>query len=590
MEHKVILGGKQLLPFARSRIKALRALGLEYADQKFEVPGLGTAYVKIMPGQDYITLRGTDHVTVFPYFHQYPENFYPELPDGLIRLSGASGVKAYAGTYTEQPDYLNSTDAAWQDHLLTGVSTLDSDFATTPFSDLRLRATSLLRESSFAGVWFSTRDQSFYVSASGGSPDDVLRLEGLNSSDTSDTRAYSGVTVCSADLAVLPVFVDRYAESQITSGGTVTSATRSGTVSATLMTLHNGEQGPLLRSIALTDQAYTQGYTSADGASQVNYPLGAKAVVCRNGAIFLLRLFGTIPVGALACPVRALVDFVDPYGVLHQAVIDLPAGLATRSAGSALMPVELVSLFDLIPDADGRRVFLHYSDAYDSHTLLEFAIKKTVVDGGDNTYTFTALAPRLWTSPPRSFTTPNEPKALWSPAQCVKGYIWSSIACYIVETNTFVFLGTFRRSTLDGTPGDDPSTEGSATAPLILLDPASPNSLAFAETPTYLQVSDDGRTATYYFLRPRHSAMGKYITVMRYRLVKNTLTGLDEVVFRGGKELRDADSLDDARAVICPNGEEGSTRDRLPAHFVEAPTAVLRFRKPSGHPPQQPKP
>ena len=57
MEHKVITGGEQWLPFARSRIKALRATGLAYASQKFEVEG-ALVEVRIEPGHEYIRIAG----------------------------------------------------------------------------------------------------------------------------------------------------------------------------------------------------------------------------------------------------------------------------------------------------------------------------------------------------------------------------------------------------------------------------------------------------------------------------------------------------------------------------------------------------
>ena len=59
MEHKILLGdGEQYLPFARSRIKALRATGLEYASNKFVLPD-ATVHVKIEPGYEYIRIEGT---------------------------------------------------------------------------------------------------------------------------------------------------------------------------------------------------------------------------------------------------------------------------------------------------------------------------------------------------------------------------------------------------------------------------------------------------------------------------------------------------------------------------------------------------
>lgn len=57
MEHKLITGGEQWLPFARSRIKAMRATGLQYASQKYDLSG-DVVEVRIAGEHDYITIRG----------------------------------------------------------------------------------------------------------------------------------------------------------------------------------------------------------------------------------------------------------------------------------------------------------------------------------------------------------------------------------------------------------------------------------------------------------------------------------------------------------------------------------------------------
>lgn len=57
MEHLLIQGGETYLPFARSRIKALKALGLDYADQSFEVDGVSIR-VSITPEHEYVFLSG----------------------------------------------------------------------------------------------------------------------------------------------------------------------------------------------------------------------------------------------------------------------------------------------------------------------------------------------------------------------------------------------------------------------------------------------------------------------------------------------------------------------------------------------------
>lgn len=57
MEHKLIQGGEQYLPFARSRISALRATGMEYGTQRYDM-GDALVEVKIARDQDYITISG----------------------------------------------------------------------------------------------------------------------------------------------------------------------------------------------------------------------------------------------------------------------------------------------------------------------------------------------------------------------------------------------------------------------------------------------------------------------------------------------------------------------------------------------------
>lgn len=71
MEHRLISGGEQWLPFARSRIKALRATGLQYACQKYEIDG---AYVEvqIVGDQEYIRISGGGDA-VYEFFVTGPQ-------------------------------------------------------------------------------------------------------------------------------------------------------------------------------------------------------------------------------------------------------------------------------------------------------------------------------------------------------------------------------------------------------------------------------------------------------------------------------------------------------------------------------------
>jgi len=56
VEHRLILGGEQYLPFARSCITKLKKLGLAYASQSYEIEGV-SINVRIEPGHEYIRLR-----------------------------------------------------------------------------------------------------------------------------------------------------------------------------------------------------------------------------------------------------------------------------------------------------------------------------------------------------------------------------------------------------------------------------------------------------------------------------------------------------------------------------------------------------
>ncbi len=57
MEHKLIQGGEQYLPFARSRIKAMRATGAKYASQRLVFPD-ATVRVQIVGQFSYIHITG----------------------------------------------------------------------------------------------------------------------------------------------------------------------------------------------------------------------------------------------------------------------------------------------------------------------------------------------------------------------------------------------------------------------------------------------------------------------------------------------------------------------------------------------------
>lgn len=138
MEHKLILGGAQYLPFARSRIKALRAAGLRYATQRFLFPD-GEVRVQIVAEQEYITLSGGGSCVL-------------RMDSGLVRLFNIAsanpdrflaGVRYDAGRAiaynapflpVDGEDYLAHEDATGQ---LSGVVAYTSRFAGKLYEDAK---------------------------------------------------------------------------------------------------------------------------------------------------------------------------------------------------------------------------------------------------------------------------------------------------------------------------------------------------------------------------------------------------------------------------------------------------------------------
>ena len=57
MEHRLITGGEQFLPFAQSCVRKLKRLGLPYANQSYEIDGVSIK-VRIEPGHEYIRIEG----------------------------------------------------------------------------------------------------------------------------------------------------------------------------------------------------------------------------------------------------------------------------------------------------------------------------------------------------------------------------------------------------------------------------------------------------------------------------------------------------------------------------------------------------
>lgn len=66
------------LPFARARIKMMRATGLQFLSQKFEVEGV-QINVRIEGEHSFVSVSGGGRVVLhIPHFHRTPERSDPE--------------------------------------------------------------------------------------------------------------------------------------------------------------------------------------------------------------------------------------------------------------------------------------------------------------------------------------------------------------------------------------------------------------------------------------------------------------------------------------------------------------------------------
>lgn len=137
VEHKLITGGEVYLPFARSRIKALRATGLAHASQQFEIDGCSVK-VRIAPGHEYITLSGNPaYVSAFPSV-QYPETDVVEASPTKV-----PGAKFITGSFP----------ATFIDPAIAGQGIeAKTSFGTNPYNLHHLRRTRAITQQSLSSI------------------------------------------------------------------------------------------------------------------------------------------------------------------------------------------------------------------------------------------------------------------------------------------------------------------------------------------------------------------------------------------------------------------------------------------------------
>jgi len=94
VEHRLITGGEQFLPFAQSCVRKLKKLGLPYADQSYEIDGVSIK-VRVEPGHEYIRIEGGDGCLF-------------DMDSGVVELPAwdiyATGILHYVGAAADYND------------------------------------------------------------------------------------------------------------------------------------------------------------------------------------------------------------------------------------------------------------------------------------------------------------------------------------------------------------------------------------------------------------------------------------------------------------------------------------------------------
>ena len=117
MEHKLVQGGDMYLPFARSRIKSLRATGLKYASQRYVIDGVSIS-VKLVGSDEFIGIQSGDGSVAVLYesYDHYSTGEFWEVPSnsetGLYEVQ-IGITKAYAVAANGSRKYIGAANYEW---------------------------------------------------------------------------------------------------------------------------------------------------------------------------------------------------------------------------------------------------------------------------------------------------------------------------------------------------------------------------------------------------------------------------------------------------------------------------------------------
>lgn len=561
MEHKLITGGEQYLPFARSRIKAMRATGLMFASQQYEIDGCSIK-VRIEGDHEFITLSGGGHVSAFPDI-QYPEVdvVKAKVLNGVARTGTFPATVIDSGGY--YPTAVRRTrfgTSPYNTHHLRKSQNVVTQFNGLTYGAVT-RAGVVIGGTSYYDIFLDGVHIERVTTSSpwGGGGSETASWESNSSEYTpcivSGSRAVlATIEITAAETKYVTLTIDGYINDTELSHGAAGTNTHGGQSSIKLRIVRSTEAGPTCDAVVVAPLPYSrdEGITTGlldfaelgqwqflntiyDTTNDVECPnyrrWHAKDRIStgHNNAVFVLRETSTmtatdsrwvvpvIYVGFTAVFTRGYtLSFVSPDRQVQNHVVTGDLGPHGYIDG-------------VFPSGDNKYVYVYYGIHDVGETLTinattfrtftptqynEYLDEISVTKNG-NAYTLTKVRTislghvTLRAELSLHHRSDHFESKLHGATLAVGGYIWADRYCYNLKTGEFAEIPDFVEYP---PPFQNPQI---LRLPDQITGPED-------DRTSYLKVSGDGTQAMY--------TMFKTGTVACYTARKNPATGAFEVV------------------------------------------------------------
>lgn len=547
MEHRLIQGGEQFLPFARSRITNLKKLGLAYADQSYEVDGVSIK-VRIQPGHEYIRIAGGGgYASVFSNVQ------VSETVAGTSLVAGVVGAKVSIGTFpptlpeaypvTGKTRFGTSPYSSHSLRLARPIYTPDTTYAgrvgyvqhLSVFAD-GVKIEDITRTSAFAGDYFEEvvrrGPDGSYLGASGGvgytwnrgrteiahcTNSSSLPVMATMETDCSSTVGshYSNTSVIESPTDGAGDFSESATRISGVSFIKVRRLSTEGLISTySVASLgYAYAAGARIDGVSGMDGVYSDTFTTVTNDFECNlnhrrWHALDRTSVSPRGVVFVLRetselsshlktltyapTVPTPPIYANSVNRGYSLSFVTPAGAVYDHVAATPIGRHGY--------IEAV-----VPTSDDKKVYVYYALHDDAYPVvdtpetfdvrapvnyIEYLDEYSVTKGDDGGYSVTKT--RTVTLGPVTLRTwdvlrpqlDHYESKLHGAALEVKGFIWADRFCYEVARNAFYPIPNYDELVPDVYHGEVNAARDQITGP-------------DNDRTSYLCVSPDGLVAVY---------------------------------------------------------------------------------------------